>query len=394
MNDDSASSDCSEIGSDDDDEVLTISLSKNRVPKISGRKRDVSEAKWNDCGDFLGMAEVMKVKGQLLRTTGIVRQSKIFLYIEEVGYLMQREALRVFYKKSIMTIMDLYEFIMTGEFGCSWDAYKTYLELKTLGYIVARHKVSWSIPSPKSNRCRLECNQTSSAGELSGCLKIGEQNQSRDEYPGGDSSVEALDHGKDVACNVGITTAPEAPDDNRPSSFAEDTSVGQNEAKVNLDGSGNTTDVHSLIDKFAHGFSMEDSIRIQNYLDSISYNHIEDSESKQEPMKVVPQLGVPKDSSCTGVNLTCPCPSQDASAGHSGDLKLMFDVFSPNTKFKKTDPGIPEFSVCILSDHPPDCSNIQVLEAENGGTPVKIASVDCGRVSFFEFNTAQLPILP
>ena len=57
---------------------LSLSLSLHR-------KKNVSEARWITEGGFAGMAEVTKVKGKLLQTTGIVREGRVFLHIEEIG---------------------------------------------------------------------------------------------------------------------------------------------------------------------------------------------------------------------------------------------------------------------------------------------------------------------
>ena len=84
-------------------------------------------------------------------------------------YLMQREALNLYHQDCEMPIMTLYSFMMKSEYGCAWDAFKVYLELKTLGYVVSRHNVPWSISMNASigHKNILNC----SNDELSTCVE-------------------------------------------------------------------------------------------------------------------------------------------------------------------------------------------------------------------------------
>ncbi|KAI5075117.1 hypothetical protein GOP47_0009193 [Adiantum capillus-veneris] len=134
----------------EDDEVCTLLLNRNLVPKLTNRKTNKCEAKWVSTGSFAGMAEVMKFKGKYMKSMGINRDSRVLLHIEEIGYMLQREALTVVDGDSFMNIMDIYSKIMMGTYGCTWEAFKVYIELKTLGYIIRRHNVLWSNSLPKS----------------------------------------------------------------------------------------------------------------------------------------------------------------------------------------------------------------------------------------------------
>ncbi|KAL2500035.1 hypothetical protein Adt_25585 [Abeliophyllum distichum] len=77
-----------------------------------------------------------------------------------------------------------------------------------------------------------------------------------------------------------------------------------------------------------------------------------------------------------------------------GEVKPMFDVYLPNSKFKKSSPGSPCFLLCRTSDHPPSKQATEDLETRCKGHHIKFCNVEHGRVNFFSFNKVELPILP
>ncbi|CAL0310594.1 unnamed protein product [Lupinus luteus] len=78
------------------------------------------------------------------------------------------------------------------------------------------------------------------------------------------------------------------------------------------------------------------------------------------------------------------------------DLRPDFDVCPPNSRFKKSSPGDPSFLLYLARDHPPSRTGIEIeaLEKQCDGIPLKIARVTGGRVSFFSFDNVELPVLP
>lgn len=172
------------------------------------------------------------------------------------SYLMQKEALIVQNGDFSMTIMDIYTYLMTGEYGCSWDAFKVYLELKVLGYIVGRHNVLWSNSSMNSRI--LENSHKRSSDEV--C-----------------SHFDGLQLMDESCIQLGKHYA-EAHTNSLPDSRAT-LSCG----------------VHVHEDKATH---------------------------------------------------QC-CNYANDSGVSSRNVELMFDVFPPNSSFKKTNPGNPDFSLCV-----------------------------------------------
>ncbi|KAF9590994.1 hypothetical protein IFM89_000539 [Coptis chinensis] len=75
------------------------------------------------------------------------------------------------------------------------------------------------------------------------------------------------------------------------------------------------------------------------------------------------------------------------------NLKPAFDVYLPNSNFRISSLGDPNFVPCIARD-PPSKIEIENLERRCNGVPLKICNVEHGRVSFFSFNKTELPVLP
>ncbi|CAA0828025.1 Unknown protein [Striga hermonthica] len=79
---------------------------------------------------------------------------------------------------------------------------------------------------------------------------------------------------------------------------------------------------------------------------------------------------------------------------HFGEARPIFDVYPPNSKFRKSSPGNPLFVLCFTGDRPPSKLEIENLEARCNGSPVKFCVVEHGQVSFMSFTKVELPVLP
>ncbi|CAN6576991.1 unnamed protein product [Malus baccata var. baccata] len=126
-----------------EDHYASASASKSQFRKVT------LKARWSD---ETGMAEVVDKKGTIWRTTGIVRGSKLYFSIEEVLFLIEIGALLLMDDGDIsLSLEDMYVKISNGKHGCSWEEFQAYRQLKSLGYIVGRHGVPWSMKIVKSN---------------------------------------------------------------------------------------------------------------------------------------------------------------------------------------------------------------------------------------------------
>ncbi|KAK3009887.1 hypothetical protein RJ639_012131 [Escallonia herrerae] len=228
------------------------------IPKLQYRSIK-SKAHWND---ELGLAEIVEKKGRMWTTTGIVRGGNICCSLEETLFLAQEGALQLSDDDNLcLSLEEIYKMVGQRKYGGCWESFQVYRHMKSLGYIVGRHVLPWTIKRVKSNPISLE----------------------------------------------GI---PEA----------------------NLMKNRGQEDAKSMIE-------LLNSLRINN-------------------------------------------------------LRLVFDVYPPNSKFKKSSPGNPSYVLCLLSDHPPSNPEIEDLERQCDGLPLKFCHVDHGRVSYFSFDKVELPFLP
>jgi len=53
-------------------------------------------------------------------------------------------------------LKEIYEKVAEGKSGCCWEGFEVYRHLKSLGYIVGRHDIPWSLKSARSSLMHLE----------------------------------------------------------------------------------------------------------------------------------------------------------------------------------------------------------------------------------------------
>ncbi|CAM8940391.1 unnamed protein product [Rhodiola kirilowii] len=231
----------------------------NSIPKLQFRI-EMWQAEWNE---HMSMAQVLKNKGKMATTTGVIRDGKLFTSLEETLFLSESGALSLVAPGDPVSLKDLYERISGEACGCSWELFEAYRYLKSLGYIIGRHGVPWTMKSKKS-------------------LNL--------------SSVHEAAFADNITLNNGLE----------------------------------------------HGFSV---IALDDHT-------------------------------------------------NSGELDPHFDVYLPNSKFKKSSPGNPSFKLHVCRGRPPPTiRDIEILDSKCEGLPLKICHVDHGRVSFFSFKEAKLPEL-
>ncbi|KAF8667156.1 hypothetical protein HU200_053345 [Digitaria exilis] len=241
-------------GNDDAEEhhhnpfLETASSAPSRVQfrNVASRARWVEEA---------GATEVVESKGKLWLTTGVTRGGKLCYNIEEIGFLVERSALILLNDKDqTIGIENIYEKIAGGKYGCSWDTFQAYKHLKSLGYIVGRYGVPWTLKN------------------------------------------------------------------------------------------SGTSDTNQSFNK---------------------------------------------------VDGTCSDITKSLKEMHIDRLTPSFEVYLPNSMFKKSSPGAPNFLLCLLRNKPFSRVELEMLENNFGGIPLKYCHVDNnGRVSFLCFDEVALPSLP
>ncbi|XP_062198537.1 uncharacterized protein LOC133901257 [Phragmites australis] len=229
--------------------------SRVQFRKVASRARWLEEA---------GAAEVVDSKGKLWLTTGVTRGGKLYYNVEEIGFLAEKGALILLNDKDGTIGMEgIYEKIAGGKYGCSWDAFQVYKHLKSLGYIVGRYGIPWTMKN--SGTC----------------------------------------------------------DTIRPPTSMIDTDQ--------------------------------------------SFNRVDD---------------------------TCNDITKLLKEMHIDGISPSFEVYLPNSKFKKSSPGAPSFLLRLLRDKPPSRVELETVENNFGGIPLKYCHVDNGRVSFLSFDKVTLPSLP
>lgn len=248
----------SELLEEDLKDEEEYNYTSNSSSKLQFRKV-TSVARWNS---GVGMAEVVERKGQLWMTTGIVHSGKLYCSIEETLFLMEIGALLLLSENDeSISLETMYQQLAEEKDGCFWELYEVYRHLKSLGYIVGRHGIPWSLKSVKKNTGTVSSEGTSESLEVQ---------------------------------------SPQ--------------------------------DCNSVIERFI---------------------------------------------------------KMDLN-----EQKLVFDVYLPNGKFRKSSPGDPSYVLSLIRGQPPSKIEIEAIERQCGGIPLKFCLVEHGRVSFYSFSKVELPVLP
>ncbi|KAK9128815.1 hypothetical protein Syun_017612 [Stephania yunnanensis] len=132
---------------------------RNRSPL-----KDVSKAQWDAA---VGMAKVIEKKGGMWTTIGIIRGSELYCSIEETLYLVERGALVLLDVNSmVLPLENIYGMVSNGKSECSWESFQAYKHLKSLGYILIRHRVPWTSKIDKSSANLTSIDATSENSDI------------------------------------------------------------------------------------------------------------------------------------------------------------------------------------------------------------------------------------
>ncbi|XP_062023679.1 uncharacterized protein LOC133739875 isoform X2 [Rosa rugosa] len=75
------------------------------------------------------------------------------------------------------------------------------------------------------------------------------------------------------------------------------------------------------------------------------------------------------------------------------EVRAVFDIYLPNSKFKKSSPGDPNFVLCFTRGHPPSKPDLEALERQFGSTALKFCHVEEDCVSFYSFDKVELHVV-
>ncbi|KXG35968.1 hypothetical protein SORBI_3002G256400 [Sorghum bicolor] len=266
-----------------------------------GHRNMASRARWVE---ETGAAEVVESWGNIWLTTGVTRAGKLYYNVEEIGFLAERGALILLSDKDeTIGIEGIYEKLAGGNYGCSWDTFQAYKQLKSLGYIVGRFGVPWTMK------------HGSTCDTIAPQMNILEIDQSLNKVDGASNDITKLLRLRSVIWDWFLAQP-----------FLHKFVLWRNSSRPRIARSGTT----------------EWSLK-EMQIDGIS---------------------------------------------------PFFEVYLPNSKFKKSSAGSPSFLLCLLSGEPPSRVELEAVENNFRDTPLKCCHVDNGRVSFLSFDEVTLPSLP
>ncbi|KAG5142714.1 hypothetical protein JHK82_018409 [Glycine max] len=299
-----------------------LGSSSGSMPKLQFRNVK-SKGCWNE---EMGMGEVIEKNGKMWITTGIVRSGKIYSSIEETLYLMELGALDIVDNDGrSLSLTEMYEKVASGKSGCCWELFEVYRHLKSLGYIIGRHGVAWSLKSIKSSHKA--------------------------------AAVEVTEESKQL----------------------EDTDS-KSELSINKLWVLLTSALRTLVKKLK-GESLESLLPVIQvfyctYLGGRQCGYvISQSRILRIDKGVVPVCSLIgfKGDSHLGLGGIVLIPG---GASVNEQLVVLYHV-SP-----------------VRVQNPPSRAEIEALEKQCGGIPLKICLVTEGRVSFFSFDKVELPVIP
>ncbi|KAL2622458.1 hypothetical protein R1flu_002663 [Riccia fluitans] len=345
-------------------------------------KKDVSVAKWDG---VKGLAEVSLKKGKLFGSMGIMRGSMLYCNVEEAVYLVGLGSLALLFDGKVMYMEEVYNLLLTPAHGCSWIAYQIFAYLKRLGYIVGRHGIPWTTSRKRENLTPSKMTLDNQGDWLSRRRTKNEEEQANIEkgISGFRTRYIVYDHDGELDSSAKGTASPglcnhwseeaiqEA--EGRVSSFEAITSDFPGTDENDL--SGKTTASSILV---GDGGAEE----VQGVGANIS------------PCETGRPDLLDMDAADYGDTLQNLCYLTLNQVEDSCDALLMYYVFLPNGRFKKSSPGLPAFKLCISSGQPPKHSEVCALELKSGDASLKFAFVESGHVSIFSFDAVSLPDLP
>ncbi|CAH1274464.1 TSEN54 [Branchiostoma lanceolatum] len=472
-------------------------LAEERVNKIG----NLSKAIWLE---DQGLAEVTVDKGKFWHHIGHSNEGKKYLYPEEAVFLMETNAIEVYWNKLPLAIQQAYAMMLGNR--VSMEQYQVYAHLSRLGYILIRHQsrehFSWyerqiqldeyiplkqRIKEGSSAQVRdwFPSNQheeqtTSTSGEPDKTEEVHRDNParqkskevksasdspvehstsnqtSRDSLPKGQTSrmegrieQSVEDEQMEIECNRKDKTEKQE-EKGVDSLVTSSYECKWDFTNISIPNVGQDCDVSEIpipcAELLPTGVQVNNVLKINTGAFSLNTKRGRKGKSNSEHLsKIVPNLRAeddprkvsrnwmefkklcgakremdmsdspvahlwqgevtplvrPSDATDMGAILSrlqviqnislekecCSLPKPDRS------LDIAYDVFLPDSHFKKSKPGRPNLRVCVqrFSEPAPDLALIVQLNQRSSPVPLLWAVVDNGDISFYSFTEADLP---
>ncbi|GMH32451.1 hypothetical protein BSKO_00285 [Bryopsis sp. KO-2023] len=294
--------------------------------------------------ESLQVVEIVRARGKLLHAMGFFMNQKHYLHIEEAVFLMDRGSLLLFLEgfdcsTRLASLQEAYETMNMA--GVSVDRFVIYCQLKRNGFIVRRYPTMWSVAAEEV---------VASVWKDWSC----ETCQSMDLKPGKQANQQ---------------------EDSKHNNHHQTTKNPSLEGvrAENLNETGKDAKWWPGVSE-AHPW-LADTVEVLPDIPKCEVAAVEEAPLANGPPPFPPI-------SRQGKTSDCPKP------------RIVFEVFQPNSHFKRKSPDAPYCVVCTASGQFLNLNTIKAMESARAGTPVMYAMVEDGDVMFFSVTETSTRVLP
>ncbi|KAI3425099.1 hypothetical protein D9Q98_008477 [Chlorella vulgaris] len=354
--------------------------------------RDLAAAIWRP---KLGLAEVVLQKGKLLSHMGFTRGGKLYLFIEETVYLLDRANLLLFLDQAqqqgggrrhqqqpsqrLLSLAEAHDLMLTT--GVALDRYLVFCKLLRAGYIVQRHPARWLLrPGEDPGQAWAGWGQAPAAPlEAAG----GQQQQQQPKQQKVMQQTTAMPASLPAARpakrrSLLVQHQLEPP---RRWWALEAEAAGTQMQQAAADGNQRSD---------ASSGACASSIGTNPWLRGMPAGFL-DTLPKVEVVPDAAQrarLDFPRMAPLQAVAL----PDLQLQTGPAGGRHLLhYDVFSSNSRFSRKAPGAPAFTVSVAPcTRLPTLRDMAAADAAAGGAPVRFCTIEKGDICFYGLSHVEL----
>ncbi|XP_028413147.1 tRNA-splicing endonuclease subunit Sen54-like [Dendronephthya gigantea] len=327
------------------------------------RKGNISVGKWN--GERR-LVEVLIAKGVHWNVFGKSINGHLVLEPDEALYMLDHGMLELFHNDLPVSLQQAYDLLLSDEFPL--HEYVVYSYLRNLGYIVLRYKRG-NLMEHTENKVDKEMGKmTDTLLDKSMEIDVDVKNTSQEKviYKREDPKEEFEDVKKE---RVGRIIDEKIVEDKKAQ---PDFELGDLEKKVE---EKEVESEHEIVEK--------KNTPVSHYW--------EDKESR--PL-VHPSDATSLENILNKLQVIQGQTRQEASQ-HTTECKfqITYDVFQPQKNFRKTNPGLPNYCICVckFSEPPPTIGEMNFMASQAHPVPLKYAVIDGRDVSFYSILDVQLP---